>query len=36
MKNATEKVKEVSDIISIKDNNNSGVSVELKKLFDLK
>ncbi|MGO1369843.1 MAG: HAD family hydrolase [Senegalia sp. (in: firmicutes)] len=36
MKNATQNVKKVSDIISRKDNNNSGVSIELKKIFDLK
>lgn len=36
MKNANKQVKEVSDIISSEDNNNSGVAIELKKVFNIK
>lgn len=35
MKNATDQVKLLSDIISNKDNNNSGVAFELKKIFNV-
>lgn len=36
MKNASEGVKEVADIITEYDNNNSGLARELKKLLDIK
>ena len=35
MKNASERVKEVADIISEKDNNESGVAFELKRVLNL-
>lgn len=35
MKNASEGVKEVADIITEKDNNESGVAYELRKILDL-
>ncbi|MBS4536566.1 Cof-type HAD-IIB family hydrolase [Clostridium sp. D2Q-14] len=35
MRNASDKAKEYADIISNKDNNNSGVAFELKKIFNI-
>ena len=35
MKNASEGVKQVADIITEKDNNESGLSFELRKILDL-
>ncbi len=35
MKNASEQVKKVADIITEKDNNESGLALELRKVLNL-